>query len=203
MVLESLLTAQIAERKPLKMLPLSVLYSSIGVLLALWIFPSNYLAVIAFTVIAMIPLMVNIMRLEESKEEISKSLIPLSSHRDIFPFFVYMFVGLTISFAIWFLILPHEAVSQLFSSQISAISGHVAINSIFTKIFINNIRVLAFSIIFSLLYGAGAIFIITWNASLVGVAIANTARSLVAGQSANYFGAFSIGVARYLTHGIP
>lgn len=230
MVLESLITAQMAEKKPIKMLPLSILYSSVGVLLALWIFPGNNLALIAFTVIAMIPLMVSIMRFEEEKEETqfelrsngpyrkklsvreSKELIPLSAHKHIFPFFLYIFIGLVISFAVWFMALPHDTVARLFSSQISTISqvatsitGH-AISGDLTliKIFLNNLRVLAFALVFSLLYGAGAIFIITWNASLVGVTIANSVRTVVAaGSTAGYFGAFSLGMAKYLTHGIP
>ena len=211
MVLESLLTAQMAERKPIKMLPLSVLYSSIGILLALWIFPTNNLALIAFTVIALIPLMVNVMRFEGEKEEKSKDLVPLSAHRQIFPFFLYLFVGLVISFSIWFLVLPHDIIAKLFSSQISTISqvatsitGNAIVSSSFVKIFLNNLRVLAFALVFSLLYGAGAIFIITWNASLVGVTIANSVRTIVAaGSTAGYFAAFPLGMMRYLTHGIP
>ena len=43
-------------------------------------------------------------------------------------------------------------------------------------IFLNNIRVLFLCIIFAFIYGAGAIFILTWNASIVGVAIGNLIR---------------------------
>ena len=211
MVLESLLTAQMAERSPVKMLPLAILYSTVGILLALWIFPNNNLALIAFTVIAAIPLMVDVMRFEEEKEERSKKLIPLSAHKQIFPFFLYMFIGFVISFAMWFLVLPHDVVGKLFSSQINTISqvsititGDMTTSGAFLKIFMNNLRVLAFALIFSLIYGAGAIFIITWNASLVGVTIANSVRTLVsAGSTVGYFGAFSLGMLRYLTHGIP
>lgn len=205
MVLESLITAKMAEKKPIKMLPLSFLYSSVGVLLALWIFPGSTLALIAFTVIATVPLMVNVMREEEKKEERCKKLIPLSSHKQILPFFLYLFIGLVLSFAVWFMILPYETVSTLFSFQLNSIAGQAAAAKLtFNTIFFNNLRVLAFAILFSLLYGAGAIFIITWNASLVGVAISNTIRSIVSiGGPTGYFAAVPVGVARYLTHGIP
>lgn len=212
MVLESILTAQVAEKKPIKMLPLSALYSSIAILTSLWIFPGNNLALIAFTVMALLPLMVSIMRFEEEREEKSKKLIPLTEHKQILPFFVYMFIGLVISFAVWFLVLPHDVVAKLFSSQISTISqvstsitgNAISGDAAFVKIFINNMRVLAIAVLFSLLYGAGAIFVITWNASLIGVTIANSARTAIAGVStASYFGAFSLGMVRYLTHGIP
>ena len=40
-----------------------------------------------------------------------------------------------------------------------------------SEIFINNMGVLFLCIIFSFLYGAGAIFILTWNASVIAAAI--------------------------------
>ena len=214
MVLESLITAKLAENDPWKMLPLSFIYSSVAVLLASWIFPSNDLAVISFTVIASIPLMVNIMKFEEYKEEISKD-INLGIHKKLLPFFVYFFLGLTVSFVFWFSVLPTHLASSLFSSQLHTIndvnsyviSGNIIKTGEFLRIFLNNIRVLAFAIVFSLLYGAGAIFIITWNASLVGVAIASLARNKLAAAGAatatHYVAGYSMQLFKYMLHGIP
>ena len=82
--------------------------------------------------------------------------------------------------------------------------------STFSRILLNNIRVLAFAMIFSFIYGAGAIFILTWNASVIGTAMGNTIRSNL-GQYAGYigferiseyFGIVTIGVLRYAFHGV-
>jgi uncharacterized membrane protein SpoIIM required for sporulation len=218
MVLESLITGKLAERTPWKLIPLSFAYTSTGILLSLWIFPNSDLAVIALTVMALLPLMVDLMRYEEEKEELASDLF--TAHKQIIPFFIYLFLGLTISFTIWYSILPYSSLSELFKLQIntiqdvsaaavtgSAISSH----GIFLNILANNLRVLAFSILFSLIYGAGAIFIITWNSSLVGISIANTIRQSLSSAGATlgstkvmaYFGGVSLGLAKYLTHGIP
>ena len=75
----------------------------------------------------------------------------------------------------------------------------------------NNIKVLSFAILFAFIYGAGAIFILTWNASVIGTAIGNFIRSNISQYAglfgfdkfANYFSVASIGLLRYILHGIP
>ena len=75
----------------------------------------------------------------------------------------------------------------------------------------NNVRVLAFALLFSFIFGAGAIFILTWNASVIAVAIADTARGIVSSGAeavgvasvASYFHGFGLALARYMIHGIP
>ena len=74
--------------------------------------------------------------------------------------------------------------------------------STFTKILFNNIRVLAFAILFAFVYGAGAIFILTWNASVIGTAIGNFIKSNLSPYS-SYFSVASVGLLRYALHGIP
>ena len=63
------------------------------------------------------------------------------------------------------------------------------------RIFSNNIYVLIFTILFSLIFGAGAIFILVWNASVIAAAIGIFAK----GSLAN----LPIGILRYMIHGIP
>ncbi len=111
--------------------------------------------------------------------------------------------------------------SQAFSTQIitidainSAPTGHaVTIEQSlgnFMKIFVNNFRVMFFCIFFAFFYGAGAIFILVWNASIIGAALGNFVReglSEVATKLGmmslgSYFHVFSMGVLRYMTHGV-
>ena len=74
--------------------------------------------------------------------------------------------------------------------------------SLFTLIFFSNLKVLVFCILFAVLYGVGAIFILTWNASVIGTAIGNFIRLRLA-ESSNYFYVASLGLLRYMIHGIP
>ena len=81
----------------------------------------------------------------------------------------------------------------------------------FARIFFNNIQVLVFAVIFSFLYGVGAIFILTWNASVIAAAIGifiKTGISEIASyvglaKVAAYFKVVSLGLLRYSIHGIP
>ncbi|MFA5796725.1 MAG: stage II sporulation protein M [Candidatus Woesearchaeota archaeon] len=81
----------------------------------------------------------------------------------------------------------------------------------FKRIFFNNVKVLIFCLLFSFIYGAGAIFILLWNASVIGTAIGNFIRTQLAtlaielgGVSlGNYFSVVSLGLFKYAIHGIP
>ncbi|HJO02326.1 MAG TPA: hypothetical protein QF458_05400, partial [Candidatus Woesearchaeota archaeon] len=82
MVLESLLNPLKAEKKPWEMFFIGFFYSSIAILLSLWIFKEEAsLVMVFFTVMACIPIVYNTMRLEENKDlEISKEMALLKEH---------------------------------------------------------------------------------------------------------------------------
>jgi uncharacterized membrane protein SpoIIM required for sporulation len=222
MVLESLIPVRLAEKKPIEMLPLAFLYSSLAIFIALWIFPNHAsLTTVFFTVMALLPLMVSLMRFEEESVFTRNSEYD-TDHKRAMPFFVWMFLGMVLAYSVWFVAFPQEIVSNLFSVQINTIqainnninqvtANAISISSYFSAVLINNLKVLLFVLLFSFIYGAGAIFILTWNASVVSVAIGNTARNTIAkyasaagitGATA-YFTGFSLGLLRYLIHGIP
>jgi len=215
MVFERLVPIEIAERRPFEMLPLAFLYASVGVLLALWIFPENAsLACVFFGVMALMPLMVQFVLFEKKKGEADPDIM---AHKKAIPFFVFMFLGLVLCYAFWGIVLPYFSSVNLFQLQINviqqinagAIGGYAF--SAFTMILLNNVRVLAFSLLFSFIFGAGAIFILAWNASVIAVAIADTTRGIVAAGAkaigaagvASYFHAFGLALLRYMIHGIP
>jgi len=187
MVLENLIPATTVERKPIEMLPLAFLYSTIALFIGLWIFP-NYagLTVVFFTVLAVLPLMLRIISLEERKVFMKQIGLP---HKEAMPFFIFLFIGLVLSFTLWFVAFPKPMVNNLFSVQIATISqinsdivGNF-VGGYFSAILVNNIKVLMFVLLFSFIYGAGAIFILTWNASVIAVAVGNTIRNALASAS--------------------
>ena len=172
------------------------------------------------TVLACVPLMYNTMRLEEKKEDVNDSAIEeFREHWRALSFFVALFFGFIISFALWYVFLPPHLVESLFSSQSTTINAinakihstptgdtitaFIANGAVFAKIFTNNVKVLFFCVFFSFFYGAGAIFILTWNASVISTAIGNFIReNLSSALGWGYFAVISIGFMRYMTHGI-
>ena len=215
MVLESIFSAFSAERKPWKMFFMGFLYSSLAMWLALWIFKSHASLVMVFlTVLAAVPLMYSTIVLEEEKDMKGGSeKVLLKEHGKALSFFVFLFLGCTLAFTFWYVALPADLTLQLFSVQTQTIAdintpvtGN-AINSaaFFSRIFFNNLKVLIFCLIFSFLYGSGAIFILTWNASVIGAAIGNFIRSNITAGAGffRYFEISSLGLFRYFIHGIP
>lgn len=219
MVLESLITPKGAERHPFTMFFFGMLYSSIAIFLGLWIFKDQASLVMVFlTVFACIPLMVRTIKFEEKKDIILKNEASMiTEHEKAMKFFVFLFLGIVFGYSLWFLILPPNTVQALYSIQLSTINainnkvtGEITSGSLFFGILANNIKVMLFSMFFSFFYGAGGIFILTWNASVISAAIGSFVRNNI-GEYAKeigffkvygYMHIFSLGLLRYLTHGI-
>ncbi|MEK6934309.1 MAG: stage II sporulation protein M, partial [Nanoarchaeota archaeon] len=209
-----------------------VLYASVALFLGLWIFKNQASLVLVFlTVMASFPLIWSTVKLEEKKSRfLEGSLKILKTHSRALFAFIFLFFGFVVAFSAWYLILPEPTVQSTFHSQIEtirSINGNIfgtpIIQSntpidtnfnksgIFMQIFSNNIKVLLFCIFFSFFYGAGAIFILTWNASVIGTAIGNYIRTNIASiavdsgflKIGSYLGIYSLGLLRYAIHGIP
>lgn len=221
MVLESLLNPVSAEKKPWEMFFLGFIYSSIAIILSLWIFKEQAsLIMVFFTVMACLPIVYNTMKLEESKDlDISEEKPLLKEHNKAIVFLMFLFFGVTLSFIVWYVFLPSGTLNVVFDKQtatIQAINNQVSGNaylqfSTFSKILLNNIKVLAFATLFAFIYGAGAIFILTWNASVIGAAVGNFIRSNISQYTgivgfekfSSYFNVASIGLLKYVLHGVP
>ena len=172
MVLESIIRPLVAEKHPWELFFYGALISSIAVFLAVWIFPERSdLVMVFFTVFACVPLMFHAIRMEEKKDLLIEDELPLlKEHSRVIAFFMFLFIGITISLSLWNIFLPAEVSDQLFHQQISTIhringgaTGFAAGVDQFNVILINNVKVLTFCILFAFFYGAGAIFILTWN----------------------------------------
>ena len=220
MVLESLIGVKQAEKTPSTLFFLGFLYASIAVFLSLWIFRSEASLIMVFlTVFAALPLVYGILKYEAYRDIKAKKTESLSIlHLNALKAFMYMFFGFVLAMAIWYVFLPSELVYDLFSAQISTIQGinsNVATGQItswnfLSLIIVNNLKVLVFCVLFSFFFGAGAIFILTWNASVISAAIGTFVRTNFAWYAesvgfikvAGYFHIFSLGLLRYMTHGV-
>jgi len=220
MVLESIISPLTAERSPWRLFFIGALYSTIAVFLALWVFNQYASLVMVFlTVLACTPLMYNTIRMEEEKDlKIEKETTLLKEHAKALTFFMALFGGVTVAFAILYVALPSEISSLVFSVQqetIAHINGRAtslasAEFHTFSSILLNNVKVMVFCVLFAFIYGLGAIFILVWNASVIATAMGEFFRVKLAAISASlgYMGAagyFTAGIhsiIRYAPHGV-
>ena len=178
--------------------------------------------VVTFTVLFSMPFVYYTLRFEESKIIRSRGTISLlKEHQKAIYVFMWLFLGYVVALSIAYVVLPgtesfqaqietycainkpygfEECVSQ-YKIRDSSISGAVTTPSSisnserFFLIFSNNVYVMVFTLLFSLLFGAGVIFILVWNASVIAAAVGIFAKSQIY--------ALPMGFARYMIHGIP
>lgn len=220
MVLESLVNPLKAKNQPWGIFFIGLFYASIALFLSFWVFEEySSLIMVFLTTLASVPLLFFTMRQEEAINfRFQDHFKILREHGRVFFFLILLFLGFTVALTIWYVFLPTKMVETLFASQSSTIininnqiSGNSTQLGIFMKILLNNVRVLIFCVLFAFLYGVGAIFILTWNASVIAAAMGNFIRKNLAyyanvvgfGKVANYFHIFSMGFLRYTLHGIP
>jgi uncharacterized membrane protein SpoIIM required for sporulation len=222
MVIESFINPKKAEKRPWNLFFIGFLYATAAVFLSLWIFKQySSLVMVTLTVVASMPLMYRTLRHEERIDTVlDKESKILQHHSKTLSFLLFMFIGYIVAFSLWYLVLPADTTSILFKSQTDTImsintkvSGNAVdnITSTFQSIFTNNIRVLMFCIFFAFFYGAGTIFILAWNATVIGAAmgvfIKNNLAEVIAkfgsANPLNYLNAASLGFFRYTIHGIP
>lgn len=220
MVLEDMINAERAERNPWKVFFLGFLYSSIALFFSLWVFREySSLVVVFLTVFASVPLVRRVIVIEEKKDlEMVEESALLREHMKALEVFIFLFLGFVVSFSFWYTLLPSDYIGSLFDMQIETIkqinariiTGAFSGGNLILQILSNNLRVLLFCILFSFFYGMGAIFILTWNASVIAAAVGTFFRNNISIYAehlgflkiAGYFHIFSLSLLRYLTHGI-
>ncbi len=183
MVLESLVNWREAETKPWKVLVVTFLITTMSIWLSYYIFPdSTSLMFLSFLSMATMPLIYKIMKHEEEvEEEEYLNMSFFQRHYRVIEVYTFFFIGVIVTVAFWHTVLSPEASSFLFSKQVETLSAirsdidspsaGMFTNSLseFGIIFLNNLQVSFIAFITSFLFGTGAIFILAWNASILGV----------------------------------
>ena len=222
-MLESLINPKRVEKGAWKMLFVGLLYGSLSLLLVHWFFArdvvlSQYsgMLVVTFCVMFSLPFMYFIIKQEEEEdEEVEGFLKVWETHKDAIFALMWLFLGFVLAFTFWYILLQN---STLFNAQIetycminspgniencvseyalseSGISGGATKELRFLSIMENNVYVMIFTLIFSLIFGAGAIFILAWNASVIAAAIGVFTQYKIA--------EIPLGIVRYMIHGFP
>jgi uncharacterized membrane protein SpoIIM required for sporulation len=222
-MLEILINPRKAERRSWEMFFVGLFYASVAILLVNWMFASDPvlsgasgILVVTFTVMFSLPFVFYTIKFEEKKINDEKGFRLLKDHKRAILAFLWLFLGFIVAFAFWQIFLSDNVFNfqvktycqinrpanfddcvKQFSGGSAGITGNAIMKSSqrFFTILINNIYVLIFTLVFSLLFGAGAIFVLAWNASVIAVAVGIFTKSQIT--------ALPIGLLRYMIHGIP
>ena len=223
-MLESMVNPSRLEKREWKMFFVGMVYVSLSLLLVKWFFATDVvlsqysgILVVTFCVIFSLPFMYYVIKKEEAEDEKVFGIWSVwQIHKDEIYAFMWLFLGFIVAFSFCFIVLQdpllfnaqvetfckinspgniENCVKGYQSDQISAATGS-AINSLrFISIVENNIYVMIFTLLLSLIFGAGAIFVLAWNASVIAAAI---------GIFSNYrVSEIPLGIFRYMFHGFP
>ncbi|MFH1364349.1 MAG: stage II sporulation protein M, partial [Candidatus Aenigmatarchaeota archaeon] len=214
-MLESLLSFNELSEKPYLMFLWSLVMASIGIILSLQVsyeitvgtstFNLGGIFGLIFTIIPSVYFITVLIKKEERLEEkdfqSGKKTSMWQRHERDVAIMLFFFAGITVAFALWSMVLPDTffEIQDQKIQDVRQLSGAVtgdAINEMnqFNRILTNNLQVMIFSFIFSFLFGAGAVFIIAWNASILGVFI---------GQLSKHMWDVPVVGLAFLPHGIP
>ncbi|MFA5020165.1 MAG: stage II sporulation protein M [Candidatus Pacearchaeota archaeon] len=222
-MLEMIISPKRSKKKPWELFFVGLIFASVSILMVHWIFSgdivlSKYsgILVVTFTVMFSIPYIYYSIRLEESEDLIIEDTMSrLKEHGKALHAFIWLFIGFIVAFSFWYIILGSTdnykaqietycsinspgnfegCTSQYGASKVKTMGASIDQSHLF-KIFSNNLYVLIFAVIFSLIFGAGGIFILAWNASVISAAMVIFAKS-------NLY-TLPISLVRYMIHGIP
>jgi len=137
-----------------------------------------------------LPELYKLFSIEERKESLQTKVSIRSLWRndiDIVRVYIFLFLGILLVYSIGTILLPSFTTNTLFREQLevrfgqgfagNAFAGGTFSASLFFSLLSNNFLVLIACFIMALLTGDGAIFLITWNASVWGTIFGITAKN--------------------------
>ncbi|MFH0837315.1 MAG: hypothetical protein V1870_04250, partial [Candidatus Aenigmatarchaeota archaeon] len=175
MVLEAILNPKRAENRPWMVLLLSMLLTTLAIFLANMLFPSQAsILSVAFIAMFFIPFFQRLFRFEEKKDElIARKQMKYDNifkrHQKAIYVYGMFFIGIIIVYTLVFTFLP--GLGNVFSLQVDWFKGYATTDAQFVKYFFNNTQVMLIFFVLSVIFGAGAVFILSWNASVIAVYI--------------------------------
>jgi uncharacterized membrane protein SpoIIM required for sporulation len=224
-MLEAIINPRSAEKGPWKMLFIGFIYASLSILLVHFLFGKDPalskaagMMVVTFCIMFSLPFMYYLIKREEIEDEQVEGFFRVwRVHKEAIYALMWLFLGFVVAFAFWHVLLGNPnllnfqietycrinspgnvegCVTQYSTTKVIGSTGAASMRGTrFLSILENNVYVMVFTLLFSLIFGAGAIFVLAWNASVIAAAV-------------NIFTRYSItelpfGIARYMIHGFP
>jgi len=217
MVLEAIIDPDRASSSPWAVAILSFIFVTVAVFSAGYLIKeSTSMLVVALVAIPSVTLLTSIFD-KETNYDYNNKKGTLTRYLPILMVLCAYFVGVMAAFTFYFLVLPDSDTAVLFGQQSaelgkisSAVSGHAVqtlylgdLAGAFEFLFTNNLKVFLILLAGSLLYGAGTVFILDWNASILGVFLGSIASEFVRNDPAKFtiWSGLGSGILNLLPHG--
>jgi uncharacterized membrane protein SpoIIM required for sporulation len=200
-MLENILKPDWLEKRPRFGFMIGFVYSIIAIIAAWIIFPKSHgIASIAFVSLLLVPSLNKILSIEEIQDASSKKFSLkriFDDHSDVLEVYFMLFLGIFLAYALFSIKFPGLLINGLFDSQLGIIGiiGQATGSSDFNSILMNNFKVLTIFLVLSLIFGAGSILFLAWNASVWGVVF-----GYMATLSSNAFHTLSVIFLRVMPH---
>ena len=179
-MIETLVSPSLARRQPWQLFFLAVLFVSLAVIISLSV-PSIAGGVVMLAMVPSIPLIWTLLVREETQETVETlRRDSWRYHLPLLKVFVFFFLGAAVAYAAWFAVLPVSDAQTIFGAQLDEIqlirgvaygvpTGRIIQSDVAFNLFSHNLLVLGFMFAFTLIYGIGAVYLLLWNASIIGV----------------------------------
>lgn len=211
-MLESLIKPKTAEKKPWDIFVVAFVFSFVAVGFATQLFPAQAsVFAISLITIMFVPLFQKIFAIEEKKDyKLHKNIF--DRHKDLFFVFSAFFLGIIVAMSFIYVFFPHtRSAFEMQESWYSAngrqtLTGQASSAGAFWDFFVNNSQVMIMMFLLSVIFGAGAIFILAWNASVIAIYVGYVINGFIrAGVSPEIAYALGVpaGIGSIALHGIP
>jgi hypothetical protein len=192
-MIESIISPGRVERKPWMSVAAGFIFTIVAALVTFVIetfsicHGAGYLMV-SFITIAAAPLVVRVFSIEEHKKKGNL----FERHLPVIELYAYFFIGVIIAVSFFYVLYGDRGSKCLFTDQLGAlnnigvideknlpicgpegstITGLAIVHKSWESFFVNNVSLVLLLFIFSLILGAGSVWLISWNASVIGVLI--------------------------------
>lgn len=198
-MLEGLWLREEEENKLLWIFIFGVIFTVLSAFVAELVFPSftGLVSVFLVSLMGAYPMITYLRKKEneEMKKKIGEEKL-LKRHEDELAVYLSFFIGVTLGFVIAGWYMPSnffQAQEQVILSIRGSLAGGIISNSFFNMIITNNLWVFFLTFLLSFLFSAGMIFILVWNASVLGVFLARASENITH---------FHLLAMSYLPHGL-
>ncbi|MDD5111994.1 MAG: stage II sporulation protein M [Candidatus Altiarchaeota archaeon] len=138
-------------------------------------------------------LLYHIKTLSEIKEDYIKKSNFFTRHSRIIAFYFHLFLGMFMAFLMVYMTSQPEYRNLVFKNQMDLIygpGGYFQIPTALQAIVLNNLKIMFLCVLLSLFYGAGALLILTYNASIASVLYGGFLENAISGGSLMVIGAY-------------
>ena len=204
MVLEQVFKTDWLQRRPIYSIILGFVFTFIALGTSYIFFERDIsIAMLFLITLLLLPSLIKLINWEEKIEKKSGASHFFKNHKSIIEIYLFLFIGIFIAYLL--IGLASGDVGEVFKQQVDVLGNGLVEDKVvsftadeklgnFFGIFSENLLVALIFFILSLFYGAGAIFLIVWNASVFSAFIVMTMNNLSRGvpHALGILGVFSL-----------